>query len=141
MLRQGQDKFKKMSRHGQGKLMARSRRGSGKAKSKSRRGQGKVERQGQGKINVMLKQNNHNHNHNYNLMDFDTIEINLVSRMFQRCLKKFHDNFNVVFKVKDVLSRLIQGTFKRLPSKFQWGFKIISRKFQRFLMEDSRVSV
>ena len=41
-----------------------------------------VERQGQGKINVRLRQSNHNHNHNYNLMGFDTIEINLVRKLF-----------------------------------------------------------
>ena len=46
----------------------------------SRRGQGLVERQGQGNINVKLKQSNHGHN--YNLMGFDTIEINLVSKYF-----------------------------------------------------------
>ena len=34
--------------------------------ARSRRGQGKVERQGQGKINVKLKQNNHNKDNNYN---------------------------------------------------------------------------
>ena len=42
--------------------------------ARSRRGLGKVERQGQGKINVRLKQGDHN----YNSMGFDTIEINLV---------------------------------------------------------------
>ena len=44
--------------------------------ARSRRGSDKVERQGQGKINVRLKQSIHNHN--YNFMGFDTIEINLV---------------------------------------------------------------
>ena len=66
------------SGQGQGKYMAMSRRGPGKVKTRSRRGQGKVQRQGQGKINVRLKQSNHNNNHYYNLMGFDTIEINLV---------------------------------------------------------------
>ena len=59
-----------------GKVKARPRRGSGKVKARSRRGQGTVERQGQGNINVWLKQSNCNHN--YNLMGFDTIEINLA---------------------------------------------------------------
>ena len=45
--------------------------GQGEVKGRSRRGQGKVERQGQG-------------NHNYNLMDFDTIEINLVQSIAER---------------------------------------------------------
>ena len=54
--------------------MPRSRRGSSKVKAKS-----KVERQGQVKINVRLRQSNHKNIHNYNLMGFDTIEINLVS--------------------------------------------------------------
>ena len=65
-----------MSEQVHGKVTARSRRGSGKLKARSRRGQGKVEREGQGKINVRLKQSNHNHD--YNLMGFDTIEINLL---------------------------------------------------------------
>ena len=42
-------------------------------------GSGKVERQGQGKINLRLKQSSHNHIHNYNLMGFDTIVIYLVA--------------------------------------------------------------
>ena len=63
--------------------MARSRQRqgqerSGKVKARLRRVQGKVERHGQVKINIWLKQGNHSHNHNYNLMDFATIEINLV---------------------------------------------------------------
>ena len=63
-----------MSRQCQGKVKTRSRRGSSKVK----KSQGKVERQGQGKINVRLRQSNQNNN--YNLMGFDTIEINLVKK-------------------------------------------------------------
>ena len=53
-----------------------------KVKAMSRQGQGKVKRQGQGKINVKSNQSNTNHNHNYNLMGFDTIEINLVLKLY-----------------------------------------------------------
>ena len=74
-----QEKMKTRSGQVHGQVEARSRRGLGKVKARSRSGQGKVERQGQGKINVRLKQSNHNNNPNYNLMGFDTIEINLVS--------------------------------------------------------------
>ena len=53
-------KNKVKTRSGQvhGKVKARSRRSLGKEKARSSRGQGKVERQGQGKINVLLKQVN-----------------------------------------------------------------------------------
>ena len=64
--RQFKDKVRARSWQGQGEVQARSRRSSGKVKARSRRGQGKVERQGQGKINVKLKQNNHNKDNNYN---------------------------------------------------------------------------
>ena len=53
-----------------------SRQYLGKVKERSRQGQ--VGRQGQGKLNVSLKQSNNNHNHNDTLMGFATSEINLV---------------------------------------------------------------
>ena len=48
------------SRKGQGKVKERSSKGSGKVKERSR----PDERQGQGKINVRLKQSIHSHNYN-----------------------------------------------------------------------------
>ena len=71
-----------MSGQFHGKVKPMSRRNLGKEIARSGRGQGKVERQCQGKINALLKQNNWNHNHNDNLMGFDTIEINLVFDLF-----------------------------------------------------------
>ena len=50
--------------------------------------------QGQGNINVRLKQSNYNHNDNYNCMGFDTIEINLVD-----CLRIL-SNFWIILKPK-----------------------------------------
>ena len=99
--RQGQGKVNIRSRQCQGEVKARlsqgqdkvwlsSRRGLGKVKKRPRRGQGNIERQGQGKINVRLKQRNHYHNHNYNSMGFDVVEINLVLMVFVGCFRQLH---------------------------------------------------
>ena len=52
-----------------------------KARSRQGKGQGNVKggsRQGQRKVRVRSRQRKHNLNQSYNLIDFDTIEINLV---------------------------------------------------------------
>ena len=55
----GQGKVKARSGQVNNNVKARSRRGLGKVKARLRKAQDKVRRQGQGKINVRLKQNNH----------------------------------------------------------------------------------
>ena len=80
--RQSQGKIKVRSREVEGKVQVMSRQGKTKVNARSRQKQGNVKGgaiQGQSKGKARSRQRKPNLDHNYNLMDFDKIEINLVS--------------------------------------------------------------
>ena len=80
--RQSQGKIKVRSREVEGKVQVMSRQGKTKVNARSRQKQGNVKGgaiQGQSKGKARSRQRKPNLDHNYNLIDFDKIEINLVS--------------------------------------------------------------